>query len=379
MSSVRAIAYYLPEFHPIPENDKWWGKGFTEWTNVARSKPLFKGHKQPHYPADLGYYDLRVSEIRELQAELAFNSGIEGFCYWHYWFGNGERLLERPFEEVLKSGSPHFPFCLAWANESWSGIWHGAKDRVLIRQEYFGFRDFENHFYNLLPAFLDKRYIRVDNKPLFIIYNPEGLPDMCEFTEYFNNLAVKNGLDGIFIVANNVKNNIFDWNPVKYGFDAYTVSAHNRISHAKPESEFYRAKLLERKSLKNKTIRKIRKLLSIQPENDGQIPRHVYDYSEAAKFFLMDNPYDIDLFPTAITGWDNSPRSGINSLILTGYNPDAFRLHIKEALVAASKTEHKIMFVKSWNEWAEGNYLEPELEFGCQFLKVLKEELSFSL
>ena len=142
---ARLIAFYLPQFHPIPENDQWWGRGFTEWTNVGKARPLFRGHYQPRLPADLGYYDLRVPEVREAQAELARNAGIEGFCYYHYWFG-GKRLLERPFTEVINSGKPRFPFCLCWANQTWSGVWHGAPERVLIEQTYPGREDCVKHF-----------------------------------------------------------------------------------------------------------------------------------------------------------------------------------------------------------------------------------------
>ena len=170
MSKSRIIAYYLPQFHPIPENDLWWGKGFTEWTNVGKSKPLFKGHDQPKLPADLGYYDLRIPEVREEQAKMAKFYGIEGFCYWHYWFGNGERLLDRVFKEVLESGKPDFGFCLAWANASWGGLPYGDKyERLLKEQIYPGIEDYTNHFYEVLPAFKDSRYLKVDNKPIFTI------------------------------------------------------------------------------------------------------------------------------------------------------------------------------------------------------------------
>ena len=142
---ARAIAFYLPQFHPVPENNEWWGKGFTEWTNVVKARPLFKGHYQPHLPADLGFYDLRLPEVREAQARLAKEHGIEGFCYWHYWFGNGKRILERPFNEVLLSNKPNFPFCLGWANESWTGIWHGNPGKVLVEQQYPGKQDYIEH------------------------------------------------------------------------------------------------------------------------------------------------------------------------------------------------------------------------------------------
>lgn len=368
MNKIRAIAYYLPQYHPIPENDEWWGKGFTEWTNVSKARPLFEGHKQPHFPSDLGYYDLRVPEVREQQAQLARQAGIEGFCYWHYWFGNGKRLLERPFKEVLESGKPDFPFCLAWANETWSGIWHGAKDKILIKQEYFGIKDYEKHFYDLLPAFLDKRYIRVDDKPLFLVYNPTDLPDMKEFCDTFRNLAVKNSLKGMHLVANNIKNIQIDWDPEIFGFNAYTTSAHNRIIHdgthvSSQSAGKYSIRWFQKKILKKLKIK--------TPER----PRDVYKYEEALRYFLLANELKIESYPTIITGWDNSPRSGMNGLILTDFTPEVFRVHLKQAFSFTEKAINKIVFVKSWNEWAEGNYLEPESQYGNRFLEVFREEL----
>lgn len=174
MTNPRLIAYYLPQYHPIPENDAWWGDGFTEWTNVRRAKPLFKGHQQPVQPGKLGYYDLRDPAAREAQAELARGAGIEGFCYWHYWFG-GKQLLERPFNEVLASGKPDFPFCLAWANASWTGIWYGEPERILMEQTYPGVEDHIEHFNVLLPAFRDPRYLRVDSRPIFFVFQPANL------------------------------------------------------------------------------------------------------------------------------------------------------------------------------------------------------------
>lgn len=165
MSKPRIIALYLPQYHPFPENDEWWGKGFTEWTNVARARKLFPGHNQPHIPADLGFYDLRLPEVRMQQAELAKQAGIEGFCYYDYWFGNGKRLMERPITEVINSQKPNFPFCFAWANHSWyKKLWdpkQPGKDKLLIKQEYPGIKDYTEHFYTLLPAFKDNRYVKV--------------------------------------------------------------------------------------------------------------------------------------------------------------------------------------------------------------------------
>ena len=227
MTNVRAIAFYLPQFHPIPENDEWWGKGFTEWTNTAKAKPLFPGHYQPHVPADLGFYDLRLTETRIAQAEMAAEYGIEGFCYWHYWFA-GKRLLEHPFSEVMQSGKPNFPFCLGWANDTWSGIWHGAPNRILIEQTYPGLEDYKNHFNSLLSAFTDDRYITVDGKPVFLIYKPHKLPDPIQFTDYWRELAHQAGLKGLHFIASLQDERV--WKPEKFGFDAITIANQGKIA-----------------------------------------------------------------------------------------------------------------------------------------------------
>lgn len=199
----RILALYLPQYHPIPENDEWWGKGFTEWTNVGKAQALWRGHKQPRVPADLGYYDLRLPEVREQQAELAHEAGIEAFCYWHYWFGNGRRLLERPFNEVLESGKPDFPFCLAWANHSWRAkAWDKdqKKDKVLVEQTYPGKEDARLHFEFLLKAFRDPRYVRIDGRPFFMIYDVNALPQ--QYIEWFRQWSREAGLPGLYLVAN---------------------------------------------------------------------------------------------------------------------------------------------------------------------------------
>lgn len=203
---ARVIAFYLPQYYPVKENDDMWGKGFTEWRNVANAKPLFRNHYQPQIPSDLGFYDLRIPQVREEQAQLAEAAGIEGFCYWHYWFGNGRRILEMPFNEVLSSGKPNFPFCLGWANHSWTNkTWQKLdrfqKDITFIEQQYLGENDYRAHFYTVLPAFKDQRYITVDGKPLFLIYAADRLPNAKQFIILWNKLAKENGLKGIHFVA----------------------------------------------------------------------------------------------------------------------------------------------------------------------------------
>ena len=224
---ARLIAFYLPQFHPIPENDRWWGKGFTEWTNVGKATKLFKGHYQPHLPADLGYYDLRVPEVREAQAELARNAGIEAFCYYHYWFG-GKRLLERPFDEVVSSGKPDFPFCICWANQTWSGIWHGSPKSILIEQTYPGLDDIRRHFSTLRNAFLDKRYLRVDGRPVFVIYRPTEVPDVSSFIQEWQELAIQSGLPGIHFVAHLFFSDS-TWDFKSAGFDSCVVVSNHKV------------------------------------------------------------------------------------------------------------------------------------------------------
>lgn len=355
MTTPRLIANYLPQYHPVPENDRFWGRGFTEWTNVSRAKPLFPGHYQPHIPADLGYYDLRVPETREQQAELACEAGIEGFCYWHYWFGAGRLILERPLREVVASGKPDFPFCVGWANESWTGVWHGSPGKTLVEQTYPGEKDIIDHFHYLLPAFADPRYLRVDGKPLFLIFRPMQIPQLKRHLETWRELAEKAGLGGLFLVAYEQDK----WEPSSHGFDAATW-AHQSI-----------LKWVHRDDAKRHARHK-----------ETGLPRDVYSFEEAIPWMhgerYPDFPLDESHFPSIVTGWDNSPRCGAAANILTDFTPDSFRKHVRLVLqrVRARRAERQIVFVKSWNEWAEGNYLEPEVRFGKEFLKVLREELN---
>lgn len=362
MSQIRSIAFYLPQFHPIRENDEWWGKGFTEWTNVVKAKPLFKGHYQPKLPTELGLYDLRVPEVREEQANLAKEYGIEGFCYWHYWFGNGRRILERPFNEVLESGKPDFPFCLAWANETWTGIWHGLNNEILMEQTYPGKDDYIAHFNCLLKAFKDKRYMKVDDKPIFVVYRPNALPDIKLFVDTFQQKAVENGLKGVYLIATNVQ---IDWNAQANGFDAITPSNHDKLAYVKSDSQirnFYR-KQINRKRV-SKVFKKVFKK-----------PTHVYEYKEAIKWFVKDEDSKSMIYPMVIPNWDNTARSGVNGFVLHNSTPDLFKQVMQKAInkVKDLPADNRIVFIKSWNEWAEGNYIEPDRKYGRKYLEVIKE------
>ena len=362
MASIRTIAFYLPQFHPIPENDEWWGKGFTEWTNVVKAKPLFNGHYQPKLPSELGFYDLRVPEVREQQAALAREYGIEGFCYWHYWFGNGRRILERTFNEVLDSGKPDFPFCLAWANETWTGIWHGLNNEVLMEQTYPGKEDYIVHFNFLIKAFKDKRYILVDNKPLFLVYRPEAITDLKLFVSTFREQALLHGLEGIYLVATNVN---FDWNAKENGFDAITLSNHDKLAYIKSDSAVTN---FLRKQLNRKRVSRFYKKVLNKPT-------HVYEYREAVRFFVRDNVPNSLSYPMVIPNWDNTARSGVNGFVLHNSTPKLFKQVFQKAIKAVEphNDDNKIVFIKSWNEWAEGNYLEPDRKYGRQYLEVIRE------
>jgi hypothetical protein len=354
---VRTIAFYLPQFHPIPENNEWWGRGFTEWTNVAKAKPLFRGHYQPHVPADLGFYDLRVPETRHAQSELARQYGIEGFCYWHYWFGNGRRILERPFQEVLDSGEPDFPFCLGWANQTWTGIWHGAPNRVLVEQLYPGPSDHERHFYAMLRAFQDPRYIRVDGRPLFVIYAPTELPEPAAFLNLWTSLAQREGLPGFFFVAHGSE-------MPGIGFDAFVHNLPFTSMQPRGLGQLARVANFALRKTTGKTLRDV----GLQR---GPTVRRYADFVSV----YAQSPLRPKELPLLIPNWDNTPRSGRRGVVLGGATPELF-----EQMCVATRTKLKtasqpIVFVKAWNEWAEGNHLEPDLKFGLQFLEAMRRGL----
>jgi hypothetical protein len=357
---VRAIAFYLPQFHPIPENDEWWGKGFTEWINVAKARPLFRGHYQPKVPADLGFYDLRVPEVREQQSNLARAHGLEAFCYYDYWFA-GKRLLERPFSEVLSSGRPQFPFCLCWANQTWSGIWHGAPNRTLIEQTYPGAADHVAHFRALEPAFHDPRYLRVEGKPVFMVFSPKTLPDVQKTTDLWRELAARSGLNDFFLIgiarARVNDSPLARWVPQEHGFDASASSG-----------LFRRRRRITGRVLWNRTLRFIGRRAPGPTR---------YSYKEISATLAFERAAGVETYPCVTANWDNTPRSGRNGYVYEGATPELFRQLLKRAIAAVEVLpwERRLVFIKSWNEWAEGNYLEPDLRFGHGFLEVLKQEV----
>lgn len=348
------VALYLPQYHPIPENDAWWEPGFTEWTNVTKAKALYPGHHQPDLPADLGFYDLRLPDSRQNQASLAKRYGIGAFCYYHYWFGEGRRLLNRPFDEVLESKAPDFPFMLCWANETWSGVWHGAVGRTLIEQKFPGPEDEVLHFQLLLRAFNDPRYLKVDGKPVFMIYRPFRIPELQRMLAHFRQMAAAAGLPGLFLIAEHADP---FWNCETHGFDAFVhMAALDRRRRWLPWTQ-------PREKLKNWVLDRL-KLPTIK------------SYAKLESYFVPEHASP-QAIPCVLSGWDNTPRSGASGLVLTGASPAKFERQVHRAVhrVRAATGGGGLLFVKSWNEWAEGNHLEPCRRFGHGYLEALQRAI----
>lgn len=352
---IKFIAFYLPQFHPIPENNKWWGKGFTEWTNVAQAKPLFKGHHQPNIPKDLGFYDLRLEESRVDQAKMASKYGISGFCYWHYWLGGGKRILEKPIESVLKTKKPNFPFCLGWANHSWTNIWNNEPDKKLLIQKYPGKEDDIDHINYLISVFKDKRYIKVDGKPLFIIFKPNDIPNLIEKIELWKKIAKKSFPEGIYFLG-------MDMNDIKsgkdLGLDGVIFSTLGVLNN------------------KNKIIDIIKKNFWRISRKTNLGGPQIIDYKELIDLMVPKlDALDVEGYPCIFPNWDNTPRRGKKGLVVYNSKPEYFQKVIEKAVqkISNKKNEKKMIFIKSWNEWAEGNYLEPDYKWGTSFLEILKK------
>lgn len=362
-NELKAIAIYLPQFHPFKENDEWWGKGFTEWTNVTKSKPKFKGHYQPHLPADLGFYDLRLLDTLIAQASLARAYGIFGFCFYHYWF-NGKLLMETPIEQMLRSGKPDFPFCLCWANENWTRRWDGLETDILIRQEY-DLEDDLKHINYLIPFFKDDRYIKIDGKPVYLIYRSELHPNINEAVKIWRDEAKKAGFDDLYLIR--VENFKRDFDPKHHSFDASMEFAPDfsinlkKHSKKKPLNHFFR------KVIHNCGIKK-----------SGLITNKVFDYEDMVNKMSQKTPKGYKYFRTVFPGWDNSARRAKNATIFVNSSPNKFSEWVAKTAKYTVKNfniEERLMFINAWNEWAEGCHLEPDQKDGHDYLQALKDGL----
>ena len=362
----------------MAENDKFWGKGFTEWTNVAKAKPLFRGHDQPRIPADLGFYDLRLPQVRSAQAQLAQEAGIEGFCYWHYWFGNGKEVLQMPFDEVVKSGEPNFPFCLGWALHDWTTkTWEKGKtlqhDTMIFKQEFLGEEDDVKHFYRLLDAFKDDRYIKVDGKLLFVIYLLCDMPQPKRFMDLWNRLAQENGLPGFHFVAMTESMPVINNKNIK-NIDAAVdekvcaINAQGYDAVATTDQKYAEVKSGGRlRKIFHALMRRISPGLIIDKYNYSSIMNHFYSPTDKRE----------DVYPQLLAGWDRSPRSGRRAIIYYNNTPQTFEKAVVRALdcVKDKEPEHRILFLNSWNEWGEGAYMEPDLTHGKGKLEVLRKHI----
>lgn len=359
---IEIIAFYLPQFHPFKENDEWWGKGFTEWTNVGKAKPLFKGHNQPRVPTELGYYDLRLPCIREQQAQLAKEAGVTAFCYWHYWFGNGKRLIPEVFDEVLESGNPDFPFCLGWANHSWfAKNWNNdgtTTEKLLMEQTYPGIEDEKMHFKFLIKAFNDKRYVKINGCPLLYIFDPIKLPE--EYILNFKKWTCKAGYPDLFLVAN--------LSDLRYEKSYFIDKGYNAVSYQRLGMKFHKGVRIEDKIL--------RRLYKWKLELKGFFfhrPPFIADYKKIYHDLITNDDYAEDVIPAILPQWDHTPRSGWNGTLIINARPDLFKLHCIDALNAVKDKKNPILFLKSWNEWGEGNFMEPDITFGRGFINALHE------
>jgi lipopolysaccharide biosynthesis protein len=345
---VRVITFYLPQFHPIPENDGWWGEGFTEWTNVRKAHPNFLGHYQPHVPSELGYYDLRGSDVQEAQAALARLHGIHGFCYYYYWF-NGRRLLERPLEAMLARGRPEFPFCVCWANENWTRRWDGLDHEILLAQRY-SLEDSRAFMRELLPVLEDRRYIRVHGRPLLLIYRSDAIPELAATVALWREEARRGGIGELYLVAA-----LTSWrgDPAAFGFDAAVEfpphgHAATSVAHA---CDF------------------------TNPGFTGM----VWSYrSYVAQMLLQPQP-DFKLFRTLMPAWDNTPRRQDAGTIFVGSSPEVFGYWL-EQVVAQTRSrfagDERLVFINAWNEWGEGCHLEPDERYGRQYLEAIRAALA---
>jgi lipopolysaccharide biosynthesis protein len=367
MVKPRIIAFYLPQYHPIPENDEWWGEGFTDWVNVVKAKPRFYGHYQPHIPTDLGFYDLRKEETRLAQAEMAREYGIFGFCYYHYWF-NERMLLERPFNEVLNSGKPDFPFCLCWANENWTRRWDGHDNEILMGQNYEDYNP-EIHLLWLEKAFADKRYIRIDEKPLLLIYNTIDIPDLKNKITIWRKTARKKGYRDLYLCAvKSVHYNLSDSEVINFGFDAIVdFIPNNEILKYRKTSGLSRYYF-------NRIINKIISVFRLENKFKKLPITEILSYKKIVNYKIKQSHRNFKYFPCVFPSWDNSARKK-SSHVIQNEDFEIYKKWLENSIekIKYNSSDEQIVFINAWNEWAEGCHLEPDIRNGRKFLNATLE------
>jgi lipopolysaccharide biosynthesis protein len=347
MRPVKLIAFHLTQFHPIPENDEWWGEGFTEWTNARRGRPFYPRHRQPQLPGELGFYDLREHRSRAAQAALARRFGIDAFCYYYYWFG-GKRLLERPVEAMLAGGPPDLPFCLCWANENWTRRWDGKNDEILIAQRHSP-EDDVAMMRDLIRHFRDPRYLRIGGRPLLIVYRSDLLPDSQATVGRWRDECSRAGVGELYLCL--VRR--FDMRPNgAAGFDAMVdFPPHGHIA-----AEITRA---------------VRGL-------DRRFRGRIFDFRDLVRDALHRYPLSrggLPNYPGVMPSWDNTARKGERAHVFHGATPLRYRAWLAEAIRAATddaRLAEPMVLINAWNEWAEGCHLEPDQEYGTAWLEATR-------
>lgn len=355
---VKIIAFYLPQFHTIPENDEWWGKGFTDWMNVKKAKPLFGGHQQPRVPLNGNYYDLSDPECIRRQALMAKLYGVDGFCFYHYWFG-GKLLLEKPAELLLQHTDIDLPFCFSWANEPWARTWDGKAHKILIDQIYGEQKDWEDHFHYLLPFFKDSRYMKINSAPVFLIYKSQSIPCASEMMDCWNRLAIEAGFNGIHFVET-IRNNRLDSRKLPF---------RNRV-------EFEPANILNDIGLVRLYVNRARRM-AVTTMN--KLLRQHRPLSKVHRFAditrtSLNTPQPEGTWGGAFVGWDNTPRRGLSATIILPPSKEQFKNYLKAKIRKTVSCYHTdYIFINAWNEWAEGTVLEPDTQNGYNYLEVIKE------
>lgn len=374
---VKIIPFYLPQFHTIPENDKWWGEGFTEWTNVKKAVPLYEGHDQPRVPLGENYYNLLDDNVKIEQARLAKEYGIFGFCYYHYWFKDGKKLLERPAEQMLANKAVDLPFCFCWANENWSKNWDGGNREVIMKQEYGTEADWEKHFQYLLPFFKDERYITVGGKPLFVIYKPEQIIDVYQMVTYWRKRALEEGFPGLclaFQFPTYYADMYYHKDVFDYRIEFEPVYSRNLASMRHPGTSGKVEKL--RKLLGENAVSAYRKARSsgMGAASGGKSQSlSLYFYDETWEKILSAE-WTEEFLPGAFVDWDNTPRNK-HGVAYTGFTIERFRDYLTKLVTRANKENKPMLFINAWNEWGEGAFLEPDEKYGYQKLEAVRTAL----
>ena len=379
---MKIIAFYLPQFHDIPENDKWWGKGFTEWVNVKKAQPLFPGHCQPRVPLNDNYYDLLDDDVKIWQANIAKEHGVYGFCYYHYWF-SGKMLLEKPMEQMLANKKVDIPFCICWANVSWTKSWVN-ENKILIQQFYGDRKEWKEHFDYMLPFFKDDRYIKEEGKPLFVLYRPETVEHLNEMLDYWDELAKQNGFAGIKYAYQNITFDLMknkDDSRFDYNIEFQPSYAWNDMNNSTALQTSKGGNLL--RNAKRSTFAWIEKKFGINPYNylahtgkEEKSTVTITSYDDAWNAILSHNPADEKCVPGAFVSWDNTPRKVHRGQVYVGDTPEKFKKYLSQQIRRAREVYHKDMiFMYAWNEWAEGGYLEPDERYGYKNLEAIRDAL----